>query len=126
MEPAPTGPVPILGGGHSPAALRRAATLCDGWIAAGAYREEEAWVHLAELRTALEAAGREDEDFTIYLSLNERPDPEMYRRFIDAGVTDFVCAPWMFVKVAPGTDDEAFSARLGAVRWFADEVIAKV
>jgi hypothetical protein len=29
--------------------------------------------------------------------------------------------------VAPSTpDDEALSARLGAVRWFADEIIAKV
>ena len=48
MEPAPTEPVPIIGGGHSPVALRRTADLCDGWIAAGAYSEEEAWIHLAE------------------------------------------------------------------------------
>jgi probable F420-dependent oxidoreductase len=127
MEPAPTEPVPILGGGHSPAALRRAAGLCDGWIAAGAYREDEAWAHLASLRAALKTAGRDDEDFIVYLSLNERPDPDLYRRFADAGVTDFVCAPWMFVDVAPGTpDDEALSARLAAVKWFADDVIAKV
>ncbi len=75
MLPAPSQPVPIIGGGHSPAALRRAAALCDGWIAAGAYREDDAWMHLANLREALKKAGREDEDFTIYLSLNERPDP---------------------------------------------------
>ena len=37
MNPSPTKPVPILGGGHSVPALRRAASLCDGWIAAGAY-----------------------------------------------------------------------------------------
>jgi probable F420-dependent oxidoreductase len=127
MEPAPSEPVPILGGGHSPAALRRAAGLCDGWIAAGAYREQEAWDHLANLRTALKEAGREGEDFTIYLSLNERPDPDLYRRFAEAGVTDFVCAPWMFVDVAPGTpDDEARSARLAAVKWFSEAVVAKV
>ncbi len=127
MEPAPTEAVPIIGGGHSPIALRRTAALCDGWIAAGAYSEEEAWLHLANLRDALDKAGRDDEGFTIYLSLNERPDVELYRRFADAGVTDFVCAPWMFVDVAPGTpDDDALDARLGAVRWFADEIVAKV
>ena len=127
MEPAPTAPVPIIGGGHSPVALRRTAALCDGWIAAGAYSEEEAWTHLASLRQALTAAGRDNEDFTIYLSLNERPDTDMFRRFVDAGVTDFVCAPWMFVTVDPGTpDDKALSARLGAVQWFADEFVAKV
>ena len=109
MEPAPSEPVPIIGGGHSPVALRRTAALCDGWIAAGAYSEEEAWAHLGELRAELDKAGREDlDDFSIYLSLNERPDVDLYRRFADAGVTDFVCAPWMFVDVAPGTpDDEA-------------------
>jgi alkanesulfonate monooxygenase SsuD/methylene tetrahydromethanopterin reductase-like flavin-dependent oxidoreductase (luciferase family) len=127
MEPAPTAPVPIIGGGHSPVALRRTAALCDGWIAAGAYSEEEAWLHLGELRAALKAAGREDEDFTIYLSLNEMPDVDMYRRFAEAGVTEFVCAPWMFVKVPPGTpDDKALADRLGAVHWFAEEIVAKI
>jgi hypothetical protein len=109
-------------------ALRRTAALCDGWVAAGAYSEEDAWLHLGELKDALKKAGREDEPgFAIYLSVAERPSVELYRRFADAGVTDIVCAPWMFVDVAPGTpDDEALSARLGATRWFADEIIAKV
>ena len=49
MEPSPSEPVPFICGGHSPVALRRTAELCDGWIAAGAYSEEEAWMHLAEL-----------------------------------------------------------------------------
>jgi probable F420-dependent oxidoreductase len=127
MEPSPSEPVPIIGGGHSPVALRRTAELCDGWIAAGAYDEEEAWTHLGELRAALAKAGRADEDFTIYLSLNVRPSVDLYRRFAEAGVTDFVCAPWMFVDVPPGTPDgEAVAARIDAVRWFADEIVAKV
>jgi len=127
IEPSPTAPVPIIGGGHSPVALRRTAALCDGWIAAGAYTEEEAWTHLGELRQALDAAGRSDKDFSIYLSLNERPDLDMFHRFIDAGVTDFVCAPWMFVTVAPGAPgDKALSDRLAAVRWFADEILDKL
>ena len=75
----------------------------------------------------MRAAGREDETFTIYLSLNEMPDVDMYRRFADAGVTEFVCAPWMFVTVPPGTpDDKALADRLDAVKWFADEIVAKV
>ena len=127
MEPAPGRPVPIIGGGHSPVALRRTAELCDGWIAAGAYDEEEAWAHLGDLHAALGKAGRADEDFSIYLSLNVRPSVDLYRRFADAGVSDFVCAPWMFVDVAPGTPDaDAMEARIGAVRWFADEIVSKV
>jgi hypothetical protein len=84
-------------------------------------------MHLAELHDALKEAGRDEEGFTIYLSLNEPPTVDLYRRFADAGVTDFVCAPWMFVDVAPGTpDNEALEARLSAVRWFAEEIVARV
>jgi probable F420-dependent oxidoreductase len=127
MEPAPSAPIPIIGGGHSPVALRRTAALCDGWIAAGAYSEEEAWLHLGELRDALKVAGREDEPFTIYLSLMEMPDLDMFKRFADAGVTDFVCAPWMFVTVPPGTPDEkALADRLDAVHRFGEEYVSKV
>jgi probable F420-dependent oxidoreductase len=127
MEPAPTAPIPILGGGHSPVALRRTAALCDGWIAAQPYSEEAAWTHLGELRAALTSAGRDGDPFAIYLSLYERPDIDMFRRFAEAGVTDFVCAPWMFVRVHPDTpDDKALSDRLAAVRWFAEEIVAKV
>ena len=126
MEPSPSAPVPIIGGGHSPVALRRTAALCDGWIAAGAYSEEEAWEHLGDLREALEKAGRRtDGDFAIYLSINERPSVDLYGRFIDAGVTDFVCAPWMGVHVTPDMPEEqALATRLDAVRWFADEIVS--
>ena len=42
-------------------------------------------------------------------------------------MTDFVCAPWMFADIAPGTpDDEALAARLAPVHWFAEEIVAKV
>ena len=84
-------------------------------------------MHLAELHDALDKAGRDKDGFTVYLSLNERPSVDLYRRFADAGVTDFVCAPWMFADIAPGTpDDKALAARLGPVHWFAEEIVAKV
>jgi probable F420-dependent oxidoreductase len=127
IEPAPTAAVPILGGGHSPVAVRRAATLCDGWIGAGAYSEEEAWARLDKLEAARRAAGRQKEPFSIYLALNERPNIDMYRRFAEAGVCDFVCAPWMFAKVDPGTpDDKVLAARLAAVQRFAEGIVSKV
>jgi probable F420-dependent oxidoreductase len=125
MEPHPSEPVPIIGGGHSPVALRRAAALCDGWIAAGAYSEEEAWAHVANLREALKRADRDDEGFTIYLSINEMPSVDLYRRFADAGVFDFVCAPWMGAVREGTPNDEALTPRLDAVRRFADDIVAK-
>lgn len=127
MNPSPSAPVPIFGGGHSAPALRRTAALCDGWIAAGAYTEEEAWARLAELRRQLEAHGRDPEGFTVYLSLAERPDLDLYRRFEEAGVTDLVCAPWMFVHVAPGTPpSEVLAARIAACEAFAEQFASRL
>ena len=126
MEPSPNASVPILGGRHSPVALRRTAALCDGWIAAGAYSEEQAWAHLGELREALKRAGARTTRTlpSTSPSTSSRAKPSI-RRFIDAGVTDFVCAPWMWA-MKPGTpDDEALPRRLDAVRQFADHIVAK-
>jgi probable F420-dependent oxidoreductase len=127
MNPSPTRPVPILAGGHSAPALRRAATLCDGWIAAGAYREAEAWAHLGALGEQRRRAGTADEPFTIYLSLAERPDLDLYHRFADAGVTDLVCAPWMMVQAEPGQPAaEVLAARVGACERFAEAIVGRM
>ena len=123
--PAPSKPVPFIGGGHSEVALRRTAELCDGWVAAGAYTEDEAWVHLSELRAAREKAGTADrKDFRIFLSLFEMPSVELYARFFEAGVTDFICAPWMMVEELAGeTPEQLMARRLDEVHKFADEIV---
>jgi probable F420-dependent oxidoreductase len=68
--PAPERPIPLLVGGHSPAALRRAGTLGDGWLAqqpadgldpAGLARE------VAEVRRYAELAGRDPADLRVVL-----------------------------------------------------------
>ncbi len=125
INPSPSH-VPIYGGGHSKPALRRAAELCDGWIAAGAYREEEAWAHLRALEEARRQAGRHDEPFAIYLSLAERPHIDLYRRFEDAGVTDMVCAPWMMVSMDGRRPEEVHEARRVAIERFAEEIVSRV
>jgi probable F420-dependent oxidoreductase len=123
--PAPTKPIPFICGGHSPVALKRTAERCDGWVAAGAYPEDEAWIHLAELQEARKAAGTEDRsDFRIFLSLFEMPSVELYTRFYEAGVTDFICAPWMMVAEEPGESRERLmERRLDEVKKFADEIV---
>lgn len=127
MEPSPGRPVPILGGGHSAPAFRRAATLCDGWIAAGAYKVEEAQAYLGQLAEARKRAGTEEAPFSIFLSLWERPDLDLYRRFEeDHGVTDFLCAPGLTAKVDPAAPaEEQLRARLDASARFAELFVAK-
>ena len=128
MEPSPPGPIPIIGGGHSPPALRRAATLCDGWVAAGAYKPDQARTYLDQLAEQRRRAGRENEPFSIYLSLWARPDPDLYRSFEeDYGVTDTLCAPAMVAEVdASDSPESQLQTRLDASARFADEILAKM
>lgn len=118
MNPAPSKPVPIYVGGHSPPALRRATELADGWIAASAYRPEEAWQHLEAVQDGLRKAGREHEPFEIVMALHAVPDVDLYRRFEDAGVTSLLCAPAMFAT------DQTPDGRRRAIEDFAERVVA--
>jgi probable F420-dependent oxidoreductase len=121
IEPHPPAPVPILCGGESDTALRRAARLCDGWVGY-AYRWDAA-VHYAQRLTALRREyGRQDEPFEILLALLEPPTPELYLRAEDAGITSVMCAPWMGADNSE-TGVERFRR---PVEQFAETVIAKV
>ena len=52
IEPHPPAPVPIMCGGESDAALRRAARLCDGWVGT-AYGWDDAVPFVERLNTCL-------------------------------------------------------------------------
>lgn len=127
MEPSPAAPVPIYGGGHSAAAFRRAATLCDGWMAAGAYSTDEARRYLTELAEARRQAGRQDEPFAIFLALRERFDADLYRQLEDDyGVTDFLCGPALSAKVDPdASPQDQLRIRLEASARFAETIVEK-
>ena len=125
MNPAPTAPVPILGGGDSEPALRRATTLCDGWINTGAAFPEEAFAQVAMVQDALHQAGRTSDDFAMYLAVKAFPDLDLYRRLEDAGVTDLLCAPWMLAEAEDGDTPETLRAkRLEQVERYAEEYVA--
>jgi probable F420-dependent oxidoreductase len=122
IEPHPPGPVPILSGGESEAALRRAARICDGWVGY-AYRWDAA-VHYARRLTELRREyGRQDEPFEILLALFEPPTPELYQRAEDAGITSVMCAPWMGANDMQGEDVERFRR---PIEQFAETIIARV
>jgi hypothetical protein len=127
MNPAPTAPIPIYGGGHSEPALRRAAALCDGWLCASAYTPDEARHHLGRLQDHLKVAGRSGEPFTVYMALMAMPDRDLYLGMEDAGVTDLLCAPWMFAPTPPDADPRSsLDARIAATEQFATDVIARM
>jgi len=96
FEPKPVqrpGP-PILVGGESAAALRRAARLGDGWIGM-AHTFESGAAQIDKLRTLLATSDRSDvaAEFEIVLggAVESRAD---VRRWEDLGVTRMIVAPW--------------------------------
>ena len=114
IAPVPAEPTPIYVGGDSPAALRRAARLGDGWIG-NAYRPEEAEAMVADLHGALADAGRSPDRFEVILALKAMPDHDLHRRMEDLGVTGLLCAPWAMAS----TPEE----RVDATEQFASEFV---
>ena len=122
IEPHPPSPVPIMCGGESEAALRRAARLCDGWVGA-AYGWDDAVDYVDRLQALRAEYGRAHEPFEIMLALLEVPTAELFKRAEDVGITAVMCAPWM--GTAEGESGDVAQFR-GPIERFAETVIAKL
>ncbi len=122
MEPRPPAKVPVLVGGHSPAAIRRAVTLGDGWVGVG-YAPEDAEAKVAEVLAARAETDEAGAPFEIILSLYETPSLGLYRRFEELGVTAMMWAPWLFADPAKHGGD-LLRARTEETLRFGEEIIA--
>jgi probable F420-dependent oxidoreductase len=91
MLPAPARPIPVLVGGTSDAALRRAAR-ADGWIGVN-HAEAELLPILDRIARARDAAGTGGRPFAVVVSRPADFDAPMARRYADAGVTAIVNPP---------------------------------
>lgn len=76
---------PILVGGHSSAAIRRAALLGDGWIPVAPELEELTRM-LRSLNTALEERGRRRDAFVVHARAPTAPALEMLIRYKNLGI----------------------------------------
>jgi hypothetical protein len=122
IEPHPPAPVPILCGGESDAALRRAVRLCDGWVGY-AYGWDEAISYVDKLTKMRHEYGRDSGPFDIMLALLEPPSPDLYKKAEDAGITAVMCAPWMGAELPDGGDVERLRE---PIERFAENIIGKV
>jgi probable F420-dependent oxidoreductase len=88
QRPAP----PVIVGGESVAALRRAARLGDGWIGMG-HTFESAATQIARLGRELEANGRSRNSFQVCLggAVDSVADVERWEAI---GVTRLIVSPW--------------------------------
>ena len=121
IAPVPAEPIPVLIGGHSDAALRRAARLGDGWMHGGG-DPADLPVLLARLAEFRGSEGAE-RPFQIHVISMDAYTADGVRRLESLGVTDVIVGfRWPY---ATGPDTEPLGTKLDNLRRFADAVIAK-
>ncbi|MBX3024515.1 LLM class F420-dependent oxidoreductase [bacterium] len=99
-KPAQRPHPPILVGGESEAALRRAAALGDGWYGVG-HTPESAGAQARRLRALLAEQGRADAPFDFTVSHGGGAlTADDVRRYADAGITRVVSLPWRRAREA--------------------------
>lgn len=118
ISPAPRRPVPIWMGGASEPALRRTASLCDGWLGAGNLPEEVPPLldRLARLRAE---AGRSHLPFETVVGLKTPPEVDTLRRLEDAGMTGAVSYPFKFAL----GDGSSLDAKKKLMEDYAERII---
>jgi hypothetical protein len=120
--PVPTVRPPILVGGHSKPALRRAARIGDGWIAAGGdvASIKEMVDQINEFRIEY---GRDHLPFEFQSMTAEAYSADGIKRLEDIGIGEVLVA---FRDVyASEADDKTVEEKMGMLSWYANEVIAK-
>lgn len=121
--PGATEPVPLLVGGHSDAALRRAVLKGDGWMHAGGDPEEldRLLARLAEIR---KAEGDTRDDFEVHAISYDAYTLDGVKRLEDKGVTDAIVGFRMpYIK---GPDTEPLQAKIDHLNRYAEDIISKV
>ena len=122
MSPTPGAPVPIYVGGHTEAALHRAARVGDGWTSA-MMRLRDIRSTVDRLNVLREEYGRAGEPFEIQAVCIDRVRPRGLPSAGDAGVTDAIVVPWVMEGVG---FDGPVGKKLDSLRRFADTVITKL
>ncbi|WP_281919400.1 TIGR03619 family F420-dependent LLM class oxidoreductase [Nocardia sputorum] len=121
ISPAPTEPVPFYIGGHTDAALRRAARVGDGWTSA-MMTYDELRRTIGKLDALRAEYGRTDEPFEIQAVCVDRFGRSGYQDLADASVTDAIVVPWLADGI--GFDGD-LAAKQDSLRKFARQYITE-
>jgi probable F420-dependent oxidoreductase len=128
LAPTPTKPVPLYCGGHSKAALRRAATLCDGYFGL-LQNMEDVPALLAELNRLRRDAGRDRLPFETIIPISPMlppPDIDTFKRLEDMGATSTVAAPFAFSVEQTAERTSTIDAKKRWLEHYANTIIRKM
>ena len=117
--PVPSRPIPLLIGGHSEAALKRAARLGDGWMHAGG---GDLIALLGRLRELRREHGREHLPFSVWAISLDAYHLDGVKRLEDVGVTDLIVG-FRNPYVEP-IDSQTLAQKLELLEGYAERVIA--
>jgi probable F420-dependent oxidoreductase len=118
MSPVPEKRVPILVGGHSEAAFRRAARH-DGWIGSH-YDAADVRGHLERFEKVRAELGRSGSTQAV-VALNHEVGLDELHALEDAGVTGVIQMPLLY----EGQPTSSFEAKRNAMERFANDTIAR-
>jgi probable F420-dependent oxidoreductase len=119
--PAPTQRIPILIGGHSEPAFRRAARVGDGWMHGGGGQASDFEAAIARIQELRKEYGREREPFEIHVISTEAYTHDGIKRLEDLGITDVIIG----FRNAYEDDTMPLQNKIDALKGFADTVISK-
>ena len=116
MEPTPTERIPVLIGGLSEIAFRRAARH-DGWVG-DIYPTDEAIALAGRIAEVRREAGAEGE-FSVITALSDAFLPEHFARAEAGGITDCWTMPWAYYHGLDATLEQ----KIDGLESFARDVI---
>jgi len=119
MNPVPTVPTPLLIGGHTEPALKRAARVGDGWMCAGADLEQlEAYIgRINQLRKEY---GTADRPFRVFTTGQNAFSLDGIEQLEGIGVTDVIIG---FRNVYEMEEDKPLAEKIEMLKWYAGEFI---
>ena len=118
--PVPSEPVPLLVGGHAGPALRRAAKLGDGWIAAGASIDEYKAM-IDKIHEYRKQYGRDHLPFEVQAMSRDSFDLGRLKALEEIGVDEVHIAFHDAYKGEP--DTHTLEEKIGMIKWYAETYI---
>jgi probable F420-dependent oxidoreductase len=92
---APSEPVPILIGGHSQRALRRAAAVGDGWLGVH-YGRDELKGYIERVQQQRAEQGTTERAFTVEAAINDAlPHADVCADLAEAGLDTLITSAWL-------------------------------